>query len=370
MKDIFFKILNLAFIFWISITSTWAGNPCLDDCNLGQDKICLKRKYLCGQYHVVVEHLSMQQVLSEEDRYYLGAAYYGLYHEFRDIPLKCLMVIKSRNHLQSFLTNIYREEFEKTGRFADFETFSNVRSSLNMIAELKSIPDCLESTQTKSELIILSRMLAQEMVENSFLDPSPKGGISDAMIGLNETLGSFVGKSSEFETKYKVKVEESKTGKRYRDEIIDLINAYIGKVTRGKTSIKINNQRLSSLADKNNLSVKKVSEVRKNLDVALGNITPMEFEEKRVETVMGMKKIAERMIGVIDVINQIIEKRIINDGLKTLKSLLASDKVIEDCPQLEQTKELWIEYMNNRQLQRYCKEHPKYWFCLNKGGTK
>lgn len=335
------------------------GREFCQECDFINDPNCLQRQYLCGHYNKIIEELSMHTILKDDDYYFLGASYYGIFHELSGIGIKCYMAIKSQNNIKIFLAKMYEEKYQKTGRFGDQISFMRVKESLSILQDLEKSSFCSVSHLTKSGILSETRLIAYKEMENIFFQRNQ--AIADSMSNIFEAIRSIISKSSEFEGDYFLKMQESELSNRYLLEIEGIMGDFIGSISKTKNRLQVNNEKILSESKKVEDKLKKVEEIQKDFQEKLGGITPERYEEMRLKYLDLLNNGLTLTGKMIDYINDYYEK-IFKGSFFKIKEILKIGSN-ESSSSIENLESMWRHYGKNVSFRSTCKTRPNLWFC-------
>jgi hypothetical protein len=195
-----------------------------------------------GRYQDVVDAIETQPIgLTPQEKYFLGAAYFGLSNRTAAQALKCVYSMRSKDFLDAFLTerqSMYRAQHS----FGTSDDMKYVYQATKTLGTLKGVTGCEESSHTVSSLERYGRKYAAERIRGLFYQGS-HDALGDAfhtkIEQMNNTTKEIVAIASQVETRFGLTVTEIDSGRKYLGTIRDKINAEFSAPRYGGEAIAL-----------------------------------------------------------------------------------------------------------------------------------
>lgn len=352
------NIFNTFLVFILFLPSIVFGSNFCNDCDFSNDLSCLSRQYLCGHYFKIIEDFSMHSILKDEELYYLGASYYGVFHEVSGIGMRCYMAIHAQSLLRNYLTRMYKEKYVKTGRLGDQANFIKVKESLSILNDLENASFCFDGRLSKNEILTHARYFTHEEIEKIFFKKNHL--ISSLIEGMNDSIRSIITKSSDFEDVYKAKRQEGSSGQRYIDDIEKIIKNHIGSIVKSENGIVINDTEIDKKLSEISLTHNEVMTIQSEFQKKLGNVTPEEYEEMRQKQIHKNNLSIEKITSMINFIECFFEP-FFKTKILELKSKVQSQFNDKE-PSIDDLESMWHIYGTKTSFS-LCQKRPNLWFC-------
>ena len=258
------------------------GNPTEETCDPIQDQACLTRLYACGHYELVVGALYAETYApTPTQRFFLGAALYGLHNQTRAKSLKCEFALSAKDTLSSYLGD-KQARLEGQGDVGSATEITQIYQAAKMVEDLGKIEGCVESAVTRASLIRLARGESLTLVKSAFLNPPPN--VKAQMDTIFSVLRRVVSQVSDIETSLAMRVVEIQSGKRYRDNVVMGMSALFGPVSGSGDQLSVSTAVIAALSLKTLAWADRLAQQRERFRQALGGISMGEYSDIRLRT--------------------------------------------------------------------------------------
>lgn len=113
--------------------------PTLTACDLQSDMACLERHYACGEYDTIISTLFAETFdRTPDQKFYLGAAFYGRQVRERSAGAQCEMVRFARDNLTDYLGTL-DAQFNETGSFGSVRQMDQIYHANQMLTDLGDV---------------------------------------------------------------------------------------------------------------------------------------------------------------------------------------------------------------------------------------
>ncbi|MBQ0810690.1 MAG: hypothetical protein KBT80_10700, partial [Roseovarius sp.] len=164
--------------------------PTITACDLQQDQLCLERVLACGEYDTIIATLFAEDVAPKLDqKFALGAAYFGNHVRARATGVQCRAVVKGREWLRDYLGSV-DTEFRQSASFGTLAQMRQIYHATQMLGELDQVGGCPESALTRARVQAIAAAEATRFARAIFL--TPPDAVADVMGTLNIALRTFV----------------------------------------------------------------------------------------------------------------------------------------------------------------------------------
>lgn len=257
--------------------------PALAACDLQTDMACLEKTYACGQYDTIIQTLYAEDFgLIADQKYYLGAAFYGRHVRERATGAQCGMVREARDKLTDYLMGV-DAEFTASGSFGSLRQMDQIYHANQMMSDLGEIAGCVESALTRARIDAVARSEGVRFARAVFL--SPPSEARDAFGTLQLALRGFVSKASDLETGIALRRVEIRSARSHLTAIRAIFANVFGPVSGAGATIAINTAILDGLQVKTQAMLRSVEVEEAEFKAALGGVTPEAYAAIRAETV-------------------------------------------------------------------------------------
>ncbi len=195
-------------------------------------RLCYEMLAARGNYQEIVDLIEVESLgLTPQERYFLGTAYFGLSNRTGADSLRCHAAVRASELLEAFLTEqqvLYREQHS----FGTSDDMKYSYHATKMMAALKSVKGCEDSSHTPASLERYGRRYAVERLRGLFYTTSGpdalRDGFGEKMTQLGDQMKAFVATASSVETRYGLNLTEVDVGRQYLFGIRDRINGLFG----------------------------------------------------------------------------------------------------------------------------------------------
>lgn len=293
---------------WITIGTNIARaqvicGPALASCDLLGDAACLERVYACGEYDTVIATLLAERVEATPDqKYFVGASFYGKHIRERSAGVQCEMVKSAREYLTDYLGDV-DEQFTRTQSFGTVRQMDQIYHANRMMSELGEVAGCPESAFTRARIEQVAKSEAVSYARDVFLNPPSEA--QDAFETMQLSLRGFVSKASDLETGIALRQIELTSAGTHLLAIRTVFGDIFGAVSGQGATIAVNTNVLDGLQTKTTGMLRQVEVEEGEFRTALGNVTPEQYAGIRAETVSNAEAFMRdsafhiNMIGVL-----------------------------------------------------------------------
>ncbi|KYF47872.1 hypothetical protein BE08_12675 [Sorangium cellulosum] len=195
-------------------------------------RLCYETLAARGSYQEIVDLIEVESLgLTPQERYFLGAAYFGLSNRTGADSLRCHAAVRASGLLEAFLTEqqvLFREQHS----FGTSDDMKYTYHATKMMAALEAVKGCEESSHTPASLERYGRRYAVERLRGLFYETSGPDALRDRfdekMTQLGDQMKAFVATASSVETRYGLNLTELDVGRQYLFGIKDRINGLFG----------------------------------------------------------------------------------------------------------------------------------------------
>ena len=284
------RALSVLFLSCIAVVAAPPGSrsqeicgPALAACDLQADAACLERTYACGEYLTVIQTLFVEDFAPTADqKYFLGASFFGMHVRERSAGLQCEMVQFSREYLADYLSTL-DQQFTETGSFGTVRQMDQLYHATRMIDELGAISGCPESALTRARIAAIATNEAVGYSKSVFL--SPPNEARDLLDTLVIALRSFVSRASDLETGIALRRVEIASARSHLDAISEIFADVFGTVTRTGGALLISTDVLDDLDLRTKRMLRDVEIEEGRFTAALGGISAEDYARIRGETI-------------------------------------------------------------------------------------
>ncbi|MDX8482092.1 hypothetical protein RFN28_27055 [Mesorhizobium sp. VK24D] len=272
-------------------------------CDLQSDAACLERTYACGEYDTVIQSLFVERFEPTPDqKYFVGASFYGRHIRERAAGVQCEMVKFSREYLTDYLSGA-EAEFTTSGSFGTMRQMDQIYHAAKMLTDLGDVTGCPESALTRATVEDIARSEAVRYARSVFLQPPEEA--RSAFGTLQLALRSFVSRASDLETGIALRRVEIKSADTHLKAIRAIFAEIFGPVTGAGATLVANTAILDGLATKTQQMLRSVEVSEAEFKRALGNVTPEQYANLNRDTVASAEDFLKvsafhiNMIGVL-----------------------------------------------------------------------
>lgn len=255
----------------------------LTSCDLQSDPVCLERVLACGEYDTVLATLFVEDAAPTPDqKYAIGAAFFGNHLRERSKGASCEMVAFGRDYLSDYL-NTADTQFRSQGNFGTLREMRQIYRATQMLTDLNDVQGCPESALTRARVQTIARAEAVRLARDIFL--APPQSVADVLGSLQQALRGFVSKASDLETGIAMRRIEIDAAAARLVTIRGLFAEVFGEVTGDGPTLSVDSGILDDLMAQSAARMRRV-EIRENgFRIALGGVDPEEYSNIRAETV-------------------------------------------------------------------------------------
>lgn len=257
--------------------------PTITACDLQQDQLCLERVLACGEYDTIIATLFAEDVAPKLDqKFALGAAYFGNHVRARATGVQCRAVVKGREWLRDYLGSV-DTEFRQSASFGTLAQMRQIYHATQMLGELDQVGGCPESALTRARVQAIAAAEATQFARAIFL--TPPDAVADVMGTLNIALRTFVSQASDLETGIALRRIEIEAAGRVLGNVRGLFDEVFGGVSGEGAGLRVDSAVLDQLMADGRARLRRVENREDAFRVALGGFGPADYAEVRTETV-------------------------------------------------------------------------------------
>ncbi|ESW79493.1 hypothetical protein X772_27285 [Mesorhizobium sp. LSJC280B00] len=277
--------------------------PALSQCDLQTDPACLERTYACGEYDTVIQSLFVERFEPTPDqKYFVGASFYGRHIRERAAGVQCEMVKFAREYLSDYLSGV-EAKFTTSGSFGTVRQMDQIYHAAQMLTDLGDVTGCPESALTRATVEDIARSEAVRYARSVFLQPPPEARSSFKT--LQGALSGFVSRASDLETGIALRRVEIKSADTHLKAIRVIFAEIFGPVSGAGATLVANTSILDGLAAKTTQMLRSVEVSEEEFKRALGDVTPEQYANLNRKTVASAEDFLKvsafhiNMIGVL-----------------------------------------------------------------------
>ncbi len=257
--------------------------PALAACDLRSDMACLEKTYACGEYDTVIRTLFAEFIAPTPDqKYYIGASFYGRHIRARASGVQCEMVKFGQEYLTDYLTDIDRE-FTRTQSFGTVRQMDQIYHANQMVSDLGEVTGCPESALTRARIAAIANAEAVRFARAVFLNPPSEA--QSAFETLLLSLRGFVSKASDLETGIALRRVELRSAATHLGAIRAVFADVFGPVSGAGATLVLNTTVLDGLVTKTSALRRSVEIEEAAFATALGGVSAEEYAAIRGQTV-------------------------------------------------------------------------------------
>lgn len=264
---------------------------------------CLERTYACGEYDTVIETLFVEDFAPTPDqKYFIGASFFGKHVRERAAGMQCEMVKFSREYLTDYLSTLDLQ-FTETGSFGTVRQMDQIYHATRILSDLGEVPGCPESALTRARIEAVARSEAVGYAKGVFLDPPSEA--RDAFETLQLALRGFVSRASDLETGIALRRIEIQSARTHLDAIQDIFREVFGSVAGSGATLAVDTGVLDGLQTRTAGMERDVDIEQAAFAAALGGVSAEEYAGIRTETIGRAEDFLKRsafhvnMVGVL-----------------------------------------------------------------------
>ena len=295
-------VTALAGAFSLTAEAQQICGPALAQCDLQQDSSCLQKNYACGNYETIVQTLFVEDVgLTDDQKYFVGASFYGLYIRERAKGLECEMVKFSREYLSDYLGSL-EKQFDKIGSFGTVGQMDQLYHGTQMLNALNEVTGCVESAFTRARIQTIARSDALDRSKNVFLNPPDEA--KQAFDTLLIALRSFVSRASDLETGIALRRVEIQSAHNHLGAIGAIFQKVFGTVSIDGANVTVDTSTLDGLAASSSSRLASVVAEEADFKAALGGISAEEYANIRSQNVSNAEQLLKESAFHINMIGK------------------------------------------------------------------
>ncbi len=213
------------------------GGTCAD--SLSDDVTCaayLNTRIAMGEYQTVIDQIEpIVTDLKPYQKYFLGAAYFGLSGRAGAHSLKCHYSLLAKTNLGQFMEN-RMQVYESQRTLGDTEELKYAYAASRMVKLLEKLKGCEESSESTGALNQFGSSFLRQRIKDLFYGyPAPEEtqtGIesvfTNGMTNMQGKVRGYVSVASKMERDYQLIGLELQTGLTYLEEIKNIIEGSFG----------------------------------------------------------------------------------------------------------------------------------------------
>jgi hypothetical protein len=275
----------------------------LAQCDLQADTACLEKTYACGEFDTVIQALFVERFEPTPDqKYFIGASFYGRHVRERAAGIQCEMVKFSREYLTDYLSQV-ETEFTTSGSFGTVRQMDQIYHASQMLTDLGDVTGCPESALTRATVEDVARSEAVRYARSVFLNPPSEA--RSAFDTLLLTLRGFVSKASDLETGIALRRVEITSAQSHLKAIRAIFAEIFGPISGAGATLAVSTAILDGLQTKTQAMLRSVEVSEAEFKAALGGITPEQYSGLRNQTVASAEDFLKvsafhiNMIGIL-----------------------------------------------------------------------
>lgn len=272
-------------------------------CDLQTDIACLEKTHACGEYDTVIQTLFVEDFAPTADqKYYIGAAFFGRHVRERSAGIQCEMVKFSREYLTDYLSTLDLQ-FTETGSFGTVRQMDQLYHATQMLSDLSEVSGCPESALTRARIAVIARSAAVAFAKDVFLHPP--GAARDAFDTLVLSLRSFVSRASDLETGIALRRIEIRSAQTHLGAIRGVFGEIFGPVSGAGATVAVDTRVLDGLQTRTAGMLRDVEIEESAFASALGGVSAEQYAGIRSATVAQAEEFLKvsafhiNMIGVL-----------------------------------------------------------------------
>jgi hypothetical protein len=311
-------------------------------CDLQSDTACLERHYACGEYDTIISTLFAETFdRTPDQKFYLGAAFYGRQVRERSAGAQCEMVKFARDNLTDYLATL-DAQFTETGSFGSVRQMDQIYHANQILADLGDITGCPESALTRARIATVAQSEAVRYARAVFLNPPSEA--REAFDSLLLSLRSFVSRASDLETGIALRRVEISSATTHLGAIRDVFAQVFGPVSGTGATIAINTAILDGLQTKTTAMLRNVEIEEASFAAALGGISAEEYASIRATTVSNAEAFLKESAFHINMIGMLLPTDPARPFWQLAKDLAAESAGKAAFDDLRQIREDWAAH--------------------------
>lgn len=279
-----FKVIGFLYLIFPVLAS--AQDECglqLAACDLIVESSCLESHYACGEYDTIIQSLFAERLgLTDDQKYFLGAAFFGKHIRERATGQQCEMVTYGRDNLFEYLSAV-SAQFSDTGSFGALRQMDQIYHASQMIGQLNLISGCPESGFTRARIESIASAEADRYSRTVFLSPPTEA--SESFGSLQLALRSFVSRASDLETGIALRRVEISSARNHLETIRTIFSEIFGAVTGTGDQLSVDTTVLKELEQTTQKRLRDVEIKETEFSAALNGVDPEQYAQIRADTV-------------------------------------------------------------------------------------
>lgn len=335
--------------------------PALAQCDLQQDDSCLKKNYACGNYETIVQTLFVEDFAPTNDqKYFLGASFYGLYIRERAKGLECEMVKFGREQLSDYLTSL-QQQFSASGSFGTVGQMDQLYHGTQMLNALNAVNGCVESAFTRARIQSIARSEALDRSKSVFLNPPTEA--KQAFDTLLIALRSFVSRASDLETGIALRRVEIQSANNHLGAIGEIFRKVFGTVSISGPNVTVDSSTLDGLAAGSAAKLATVAAEEADFKAALGGVSAEEYAGIRTRNVANAEQLLKESAFHINMIGKALPTDTSKPYWRLVAALETENAGKSARDDLAAIRQSWRERGNQTGICAQPQAAQRVWFC-------
>ena len=335
--------------------------PALSQCDLQRDSACLKKNYACGNYETIIQTLFIEDVAPTSDqKYFLGASFYGLFIRERAKGLECEMVGFGRDQLTDYLNGL-KETFAQSGSFGTVGQMDQLYHGTQMLDALNAVNGCVESAFTRARIQGIARNEALDRSKSVFLNPPTEA--KQHFDTLLLALRGFVSKASDLETGIALRRVEIQSAHNHLDAIGEIFKKVFGTVTISATGVTVDSTTLDGLAAGASAKLATVAGEEADFKAALGGVSAEDYAGIRAQSVANAEQLLKESAFHINMIGKVLPTDKTKPFWKLVDALNTENAGKSASDDLAAIRQSWRERGDQTGICAQPQAAQRVWFC-------
>ncbi len=338
-----------------------ACGPALAQCDLQQDEACLKKTYACGNYETVIQTLFVEDLgLTDDQKYFLGASFYGLYVRERAKGLECEMVKFGREQLSDYLGSL-QQKFSESGSFGTVGQMDQLYHGTQMLDALNAVNGCVESAFTRARIQTIAKSEALDRSKNVFLNPPTEA--KQAFDTLLIALRSFVSRASDLETGIALRRVEIQSARNHLAAIGEIFKKVFGTVSISGPAVTVDTSTLDSLAASSSSKLTTVAAEEADFKAALGDVSAEEYANIRSQNVANAEQLLKDSAFHINMIGKALPTDTVKPFWRLVDALNTENAGKSASDDLAAVRQSWRERGDQTGICAQPQAAQRVWYC-------
>lgn len=335
--------------------------PALAQCDLRDDDGCLKKHYACGNYETIIQTLFVEDAgLTNDQKYFLGGSFYGLYIRERAKGLECEMVKFGREQLTDYLTAL-QQQFATSGSFGTVGQMDQLYHGTQMLDALNAVNGCVESAFTRARIQAIARSEALDRSKNVFLNPPTEA--RQAFDTLMLRLRKFVSDASDLETGIALRRVEIQSARNHLAAIGEIFKKVFGTVSISGTAVTVDSATLDGLAAGAAARLATVAAEEADFKAALGGISAEEYAGIRSQNVANAEQLLKESAFHINMIGKALPTDTAKPFWRLVEALNTPNPGKAASDDLAAIRQAWRERGTQTGVCAQPQAAQRVWFC-------